>query len=228
MKNIEIIGGGTVSYVRNHLALSAPAYGTTARKIEDLIRETISQELFDQSNIHLRLTKMADYHSKLETIEDISQLVDRLIANPDTKIIFFNPALVDYNASVINRNGSYNFISASGKYETRLKTSDGEQKLLLVPADKIVGKIRKERKDIFLVAFKTTCGATPDEQFLTGLSLLKNNSCNLVLANDTKTRLNMIITPEQARYHVSTERDEVLRDLVAMTLTRSQEIGTYE
>ena len=31
-KSVEIIGGGTVSHVRSHLALSAPAYGTTAKK----------------------------------------------------------------------------------------------------------------------------------------------------------------------------------------------------
>lgn len=29
-KNVHIFGGGTVAYVANHLALSAPAYGTTA------------------------------------------------------------------------------------------------------------------------------------------------------------------------------------------------------
>lgn len=29
-KEIAIVGGGTVSYLRNHLALSAPAYGKTA------------------------------------------------------------------------------------------------------------------------------------------------------------------------------------------------------
>jgi hypothetical protein len=94
--------------------------------------------------------------------------------------------------------------------------------MLLTPAKKILGKIRKERKDIFLVAFKTTCGASEDVQFLTGLNLLKTNSCNLVLANDTKTRLNMIITPEQARYSVTTDRQAVLEELVTMTLARSE------
>jgi len=57
------------------------------------------------------------------------------------------------------------------------------------------------------------------------LHLLKSNSCNLVLANDTKTRVNMIITPEQARYHVSTDRDMVLKNLVDMAISRSK--GTF-
>jgi hypothetical protein len=97
--------------------------------------------------------------------------------------------------------------------------------MILQPSEKIIGKIRKERKDIFLVAFKTTCGATEDEQFLTGLHLLKSNSCNLVLANDTKTRVNMIITPEQARHCVTTNRDIALDMLAEMTISRSK--GTF-
>jgi hypothetical protein len=227
MKNIEIIGG-TVSHVRNHLALCAPAYGTTARKLYEYCLKQDSDANFD---IEIHLTRMAGgILSKLETNEDISYLVDKLIANPDTKIIFFNPALVDYEGSVVAKGSATVYVendipTVSGKYETRLKTSNGNQKLLLTPTTKILSKIRKERKDIFLVAFKTTCGATEDEQFLSGLNLLKANSCNLVLANDTKTRLNMIITPEQARYSVSTERNQVLQDLVKMTLSRSQ--GTF-
>jgi len=57
------------------------------------------------------------------------------------------------------------------------------------------------------------------------LHLLKKNSCNLVLANDTKTRTNMIITPEQARYCVTDDRETVLKELVRMTLFRSS--GTF-
>lgn len=227
MKNIEIIGGGTVSHVRNHLALTAPAYGNTARKLHNLCVEKVVGDMMFDYNVNLHLTKMANAgKGKLETNEDVSRLVDELIANPDTKIIFFNPALVDYEGSVDfyqpNTIGNAYKQTLSGKYQPRLKTSDGNKSLTIVPLPKLISKIRKERKDIFLVAFKTTCGATEDEQFLTGLHLLKSNSCNLVLANDTKTRTNMIITPEQARYHVSTDRDMVLGELVKMAIARSQ------
>lgn len=230
MKNIEIIGGGTVYHVRNHLALCAPAYGTTARQLYQICFD----EGVDHYDINLHLTKMASHGEldsngkeySLETNEDISNLVDKLIANPNTRIIFFNPALVDYKG-VITEGGAVGYEwsndlpTTSGKYETRLKTSEGEQSMLLWPSEKLVGKIRKSRKDIFLVAFKTTCGATEDEQFLAGLHLLKTASCNLVLANDTKTRVNMIITPEQARYNVTTNRIEVLRELVRMAIARA-------
>lgn len=221
-KTVEIVGGGTVSHVRNHLALCSPAYGTTACRLAALCRE-YSNKL----DVKLHLTKMADpMFSTMETNEDVSILVNDWISDPNVKIVFFNAALVDYNG-IINRSGPIGYEWAddlptvSGKYEERLRSSDGEKTMKLLPTDKLVGKIRKVRKDIFLVAFKTTCGATEDEQYLAGLNLLKKTSCNLVLANDTKTRVNMIITPEEARYHVSTDREYALRNLVQMAYLRS-------
>lgn len=225
--NIEIIGGGTISHVRNHLALCAPAYGTTARQLAEICEKRAPTH-FNHVNLHL--TKMAGGKEGLETNEDISQLVDTLITNERTKIIFFNPALVDYQGTILESGAlGHEWVNdlptRSGKYEERLQTSKGSQTMKLEPAPKILSKIRKERKDIFLVAFKTTCGATEDEQFLAGLNLLKANSCNLVLANDTQTRKNMIITPEQARYSITTDRGVAILDLVCMTLSRS--LGTF-
>jgi hypothetical protein len=103
----------------------------------------------------------------------------------------------------------------------------------LIPAPKIISKIRRERKDIFLVGFKTTAGATPDEQFDAGLGLLKGSSCNLVVANDIRTRVNMIVTPEEARYvqkesisnpprPENESRWMFLDDLVEMAVKRSR------
>jgi hypothetical protein len=215
MKNIHIIGGGTFNFVRNHLALAAPAFGSTARRLYDLTDDMIDNNYnADEYNIHLHLTKMADHRSKIVTNENVEHLVDQLIFDPETKIIFFNAALCDYDGSINN--------VASGKYSDRLKTSEGYQEMLLRPAYKLLKKIRKERKDIFLVAFKTTCNATETEQYIAGLNLVKENSCNIVLANDTGNHRNMIIVPEEAKYCVTDDRDHVLRTLVDMTIKRSQ------
>lgn len=217
-KTVEIFGGGTVFHVRSHLALSAPAYGTTACRLRDLCGQ-YSNKL----EVNLTLTRMADpLFSKVETNDDVAALVDKWIENPNVKIVFFNPALVDFKGSVVRYTLTDGDLETpSGKYEKRLKTSEGHHELSLTPSEKIVSRIRKERKDIFLVAFKTTCGATEDEQYISGLNLLKTSSCNLVLANDTKTRINMIITPEEARYHVTDNREEALRNLVQMAYLRS-------
>lgn len=221
MKKIVIIGGGTLSHVRNHLALCAPAYGTTAKELYQYFRghrflsnlnPAVEQE--SQYEIELILTKMADSSSEIETNQDVSMLLDRLIADSDVKAIIFNVALVDFTGFVGNVD--------SGRHALRLKTKNGVAGMTLVPAEKLIGKIRKYRKDIFVVGFKTTTAASSDEQYLTALELLKTNSLNLVLANDTVTRNNMIVAPEETRYSETSDRQEVLSFLTKMTASRMQ------
>ena len=56
--------------------------------------------------------------------------------------------------------------------------------------------------------------------------MLKANSINLVLANDTKTRNNMIVAPEETRYCETTDRNKVLAKLVEMVDSRSKNTFT--
>ncbi len=214
-KNIHIFGGGTFSHVRNHLALAMPAFGSTAKELGKLCKKR-----FTDLDVHLHLTKMADSASSLITNEDVASELNKLKEDFNTKIIFLNAGLCDYEGSIAKQTG-HDDLTISGKYEARLESNKGERVMHIFPKEKILKQIRDGRKDIFLVAFKTTCGATEQEQYLAGLNLLKKNSCNLVLANDTKTRVNMIITPEEAKYHVTTDREEALTQLVDMTFYRS-------
>jgi hypothetical protein len=124
-----------------------------------------------------------------------------------------NAAMCDYDAIVDGRAGN--------KYGPRFHTKEGGKTINIIPSPKTVAMVRRTRKDLFLVAFKTTCGASEDEQYIAGLNLLKENHCNLVLANDTKTLINMIIVPEEARYCVVQDREQVLNMLVAMVKARS-------
>lgn len=209
-KKIHVIGGGTISHVRAHLGLVAEAYGETATLIADMARG-----MQHEMEVRLHLTRMAGGGKGApSTYEDMVRLVDRLTADLTTQIIFFTAAIVDFHGQIDD--------VPSGRYAKRLKSRDVPPPVIqLSPAEKIVKKIRATRKDITLVVFKSTDGATVDEQYLAGLNLLKESSANLVLANDVVTRTNMIITPEEARYHVTTNRDEVLRNLIDMTLLRS-------
>jgi hypothetical protein len=215
VSSIHVLGGGTFAHVRAHLALSAPAFGSTARRIADLISRQLIEEGKDTEEVTLHLTRMAHPENTFAPVtnQHVATLVDRLVADPETRIIYLNVALCDYDGAVGE--------TPSGKYAERLKTSEGEQTVVLTPSDKIISRIRRDRKDIFLVAFKTTAGATPDEQYVAGLNLLKANSANLVLANDLITRNNMVIAPEETRYHETTDRDAALRGLIEMTNSRS-------
>ena len=213
-KSIHIIWGGTVDHIRPHLSLTAPAYWQVARNLQNLCEEQIPE-----MDTHLHLTKMASsWNSKLETNEDIEELVNTLIEDYSTKIIFFTAAMTDYSWNILE---SW-VVTKSWKDQERLSSRSGNIEALLTPKEKIIQTIRKTRKDIFLVWFKTTAWASEDEQYIKGLNLVKTASANLVLANDIKTRTNMIITPEEARYHVGKDRNNILENLVDMAHLRSQ------
>lgn len=207
---IHIVAGGTSYHVRPHLALSAPAFGGAGRAIERALSRR-------GRTASLHLTAMAGGPRDLDTNEDVARLVGTLIRDPATRVLFMPVALCDFTASVLEGGAA----TPSGKAEPRLRTREGAQTLSLTPAPKVIREIRRERKDVFLVGFKTTAGATETEQLAAGLTLLKTASCNLVLANDVHTRLQMIVTPEQATYHATTDRELALDNLVDMALLRA-------
>ena len=217
-KRVYIITGGTMSHVAPHLSLGAPAFGTVGKTLRDLC-DTLMPEL----RTSLVKTKMAG-GDDLETNADVATYLEELKKRPDTKVIFMPVALCDFEVAKIDRPGNRMALMDTaniGKKRARLKTSDGYHELLLRPAPKLLPTIRTNRKDIFLVGFKTTKGEHVDDQYIAGLNLLKASSCNLVLANDIETRVNMVITPEEARYHVTQNRGEALYGLVEMTKLRS-------
>ena len=224
---IHIIGGGTFSYVRAHLALAAPARGTTARALHAAYTRLESDEgsvaLKEHAKLHL--TRMADPTSPLETNQDVAWRIDQLVADPATRMIYMNAALCDFEGAVVdkmNQEGETIWVgpTPSGKYAPRLRTCEGEKTLLLTPAEKVLHRVRRERKDIFLVAFKATCGATADQQYAQALNMLKASSANLVLANDVMTGHCMVVAPEETRYFEG-PRTQALLGLVRMADQRS-------
>lgn len=206
MKRILILGGGTFNPVRNHFALAAPAFGKTARKLKELLPES-----------ELVLTKMADHTSSLITNEDVKNYLDKELKDPNLSVIIMNMAICDFEAQVGD--------VPSGLNAKRLKTKDGEFDLTLRPIDKLLKKIRLERPDIFLVGFKTTTGETEEDQFLIALKMMKSVKCNLVLANDLTTKLNMVITAEETIYGKTIDRNASLNELVEILKLRMN--GTY-
>jgi hypothetical protein len=231
IKNIHIFGGGTVAHITSHFAISAPAYGTTAKQLQSII---VNDKRFENFDVNMEFTKMAG--GALETNEDIAHRIETLKSDTNTKIIFFNCALVDwdpkflssayplFDAQTVIKCGQNSYMDEHdfGKHTHRIE-SKGITKLhlSLTPTSKLIPSIRQGRKDIFLIGFKTTCGATKREMYLKGLRLCKEGSVNLVLVNDVKTRWNMIVTPEEAAYHETDDRHEVLKNLVEMTYYRS-------
>lgn len=224
-KRIVIVGGGTSVPIANHLSVSANAYGKTALRLHELCQEAFIRGDHRMS-AELRLTRMAGGPSNLESPKDLERLIDELVADVSTRIIFWNPAVVDYTPETAIASGSpaetlLLEVEDMGK-DFRFKTSTYPRLTVeLHVADKLVKQIRATRKDLTLVAFKTTCGASEQEMYVAGLNLLKSASCNLVLVNDSVTRMNLIVTPEHGRYDVTTDREAALTSLVEMALLRS-------
>lgn len=236
MKKIHIISGGTMMPIATHLSLCAPAHGNTGMDLESLCLE-----IMPELEVERHETRMATgcyNHSKLVTNNDVLDLVNELKADPDTKIVFMPVALCDFIVTSIacleampdgrvefaylqNAEDGGKRLSTHDKILARDQEYDPEYQIQLYPAPKIIPRVREKRKDIFLVGFKTTDGATEDEQYIAGLGLLKGASCNLVFANDVKTKTCMVITPEEARYHVTKDRHAALTGLVEMAKLRS-------
>ena len=199
-KKTIIIGGGTFNHIRNHLSLGAPAFGSTAKKLHELLDGT------------LVLTKMADSFSQLVTNDDLKKYVDELTEDPSVGTIIFNAAVCDFECEIDT--------VEPGKHAKRLKTANGNVLAMLKPSDKIISNIRVKRPDIFLVGFKTTTDEDPEKQFSIALKMMKSTKCNLVLANDVVTRFNFIVTPEETAYSKTHDRDRVLTDLSEMIKLR--------
>ena len=214
-KKIHVLGGGTFSHVRTHLSLAMPAFGDTAIDIHRILTQQVKELPIGHQDyeVVLHLTRMADpRNSKIETNEDVAKLLDTLIEDPSTRGIVFNVALADYDGIIAD--------VPSGKRAPRLQTSAGTQRMMMYPTDKLIGRIRRERKDIFVVGFKTTANKSPEDQYAAGLRLLKQNSLNLVIANDLGTGNNILIAPEETQYANTTDRQQVRELMARMMLSR--------
>lgn len=197
MDSIVILGGGTFSPIRNHLAICAPAFGNTARKLHEKLPGS-----------KLYLTKMADSTSDLVTNEDVSNLIDTLLDDISIKTIILNIAFCDYKALPIND-------ILSDFHAERLSTSKGDVNLVLTPYEKVIVKIKQKRKDIFLIGFKTTTNHTIDEQIIAGKNAMSQNKADIIFCNDTVTRNNVLVFSDNDVY-VAENREDALNKLCSI------------
>lgn len=200
-KRIVIYGGSTVEYVTLNLAICNPEYGLIAKKLAKL-----APTYMPTLDVDLRLTKMAG-GDKLETYACIRQDINEIVHDDITKIVImaatFNNHVIANDCYISNCPGNHSNINVECK------------------PPKITNLIRKDRKDIFLVTVSVTSNESKLTQYLKGLDICKSTSSNLVLAIDTGTKLNMVITPEESQYHISLNEDETFRGLLEMTCARS-------
>jgi hypothetical protein len=227
-----VITGGTLIHVAPHFAVCAPAYGQVGGQVSEGLKRILRQNarvvlvrtrmaLGDQEpSAEERALFQAAGIRHLETNQDLAALVDHLIANPETRCIVMAAAVCDWEPRALSQNEE-TVAGEFGRQLPRLSTREGNVTLTLAPAEKILRRIRKQRKDIFLVGFKATAGRTPEECYALGLELLKTASANLVFANDVQTHQNVVITPEEFPYFEK-NRKQAVRTLCEMIRDRTQ------
>lgn len=191
---IHILGGGTFSHIRSHMAICAPAFGHTAKAIHEYL-------YWLGSDSELHLTKMADSESDIVTNKDVADLINRLLDDPATTHIIMNAALCDFDGKIGD--------VESGKYAPRLKSREGEQTIVLTPADKVIQRIKEVRSDIKVMGFKTTCGASRDGQVEAATPMLQY--ADVILMNDVETRSNVVMTSNSLAFH-DDNRDDAIYD----------------
>lgn len=202
-KKIVIFSGGVSVPIADHFSVSANAYGGTGRRLQKMFQQHPDCKM----DVCVYSSLMADNDGLFETHEELKEILLETINDLSVKVIVFNCALP-------------NFGPLNSDVNSRIKTTSN---LILEfkPLEKLIKLIRKERKDIFLVGFKTTLNADKLQMYNDGCKLLKESSANLILVNDRKNMMNMIVTPEESIYDYSNDRNEVLKQLVDMTMARS-------
>ena len=179
---VHIFGGGTVQHIRSHLALCTPAYGNTARILFNNIKNKTKED------VHLHLTKMADYRSNLETNQHVEDRLKDVLKNKDTRCIIFNIALCDYSGQIGD--------IPSGKKAQRLHSREGNTHIVISPTNKLLHTIKRYNPDIKVVGFKTTADNSLERQIELSLRQIEETGVDYVFANDIATRQNLIVTKE--------------------------------
>ncbi len=236
MEKIYIFTGGTINKIAPHMAISAPAYGEVGRNIFKrlssydgykvvLLPTTMAFHTISSSKSQVKqyehICKKAGV-TKIETNDDVRKVVDFLISKKSTRCIIMSSALADFkmeSTEEFSEGEKTRDLNVSDHFINERLSSKNQYKITLSPSEKIINNIRTERKDIFLVSFKTTFQETANSTFKKGLEQLKRTSSNLVFANDIGFKTNMIITPEEFPYVVSS-REEAIKKLCFMINSR--------
>lgn len=122
---------------------------------------------------------------------------------------------------IVNNHFPLNLLFRPDKLYGKIQVSDDLD--LNDPTIKVVfthnpENIRKIRKDIFLIGLIQLPELSEYSQYILALDLLKKQSCNLVFAYSSIR--NMVVVPEEARYHVSDNIDETINGLLEIVSLR--------
>ena len=189
---VVIYGGGTFSHIACHLALAAPAFGTTARQLGQMFCGTALEPV-------VVLTKMADNSGSIITNTDLIENLERQLLDESVKAIVMNATLCD-------------FFMENPSDEARLSSKETYDAVLRGINTKAISIIKQRRPDIVVAGFKTTKDASVAEQLSKAFLQVATSGVDFVLANDVGTHSNILV--DDSGIVTRGSRDHVLNELV--------------
>lgn len=212
-KRLIIFSGGTVNYIRPHLAICAPAYGKVGRQITARMQ---SFRLDDLIIVNER-TKMAG-GDKIATNAELDQAVKHWLGDPSVCGIVMAAAVCDFDVNSIT---SWDVTTDKiGRHHDRL-SSDSNLSVQLTPAEKIIDQIKQKRPDILLVTFKTAHGVQQGELKRSMCDNMERSNSDIVFGNDIASYTNYIV--DDANFNAYDNREIAVLDLchkIAERITR--------
>jgi len=189
-KKLIIISGGTMSDIRPHLSLCAPAFGTVGKQIKK--RCDANTRLFNGIDVHLELTKMAG-GKLLNTVDNVRGYVRSMLKDEEVIGIVMAAAICDFKAERIEGLPH----DGIGRDKSRIKTKrhDGNDQHMYVfmsPEEKIISEVKKIRPDIVLVGFKTVSDVSSQELLDATKKAKLDTGADIVIGNDIAKRMNAV------------------------------------
>ncbi|HXW12804.1 MAG TPA: bifunctional phosphopantothenoylcysteine decarboxylase/phosphopantothenate--cysteine ligase CoaBC [Nitrososphaeraceae archaeon] len=114
---------------------------------------------------------------KIKTTEEMLKTVKDRILDEKQDVVFHTAAVADFSIAHSNK-----------KVPNKLDTRNGTKTIKLIPTPKIVDKIKKYDKNVFLVAFKAEYGISKELLIKRAIDKLYECKGNLIVANDVSKK----------------------------------------
>lgn len=196
---VIVTSGGTQEHIDDVRTIT----NTSSGRLGQLIAEACIGAGFDVDYIHGRGAKMPDAEVNAYSIEGTQSLYDTLmkrLEDPSVCAVVHAMAVSDYTVSAVTNISMLSDVLAEKRhdevesllanytsgFDRNQKISSKEEGLVVMmkQAPKVIRQIKKQRPDILLIGFKLLVDVTEDHLIEVGYTLLKDNKCDYVLAND--------------------------------------------
>lgn len=131
---------------------------------------------------------------------------------------------VHHNAAVLWENDALYQHAAMADLRTRIVVVGADTSTYASDASKALSALRAARKDIFVLAVlaEDSVDFFEQRQYISALHKLKAAGINLVLSRDAVNGRCMVVTPEESRYHVTSDLEVALHGAAEMADSRAR------